>query len=956
MALVCTAAGQTPQARRSEPRTSPPRERAKADGVKAQKIYESALEAEQEEHWAAAFALYSEALNYAPENAEYRARQERARFRVAQGCVDRAEVEAVLGRMEEAREQLRAALAIDPENKVARERLLQLQPRASRETGQRSEYEAEAVRLRPQTGTRSFDFRGNTLGAYEELARQFGLVVTLDQDVATKQIRFRVADVDFETAADLLGQQTGTFIRPIDEKTFLALPDTPEKRRQYAQRILRTVELPASFTPEQLGELRQLARDIAGIPNPQVDTRTRQLVLRGEPRAVQLAMALIRELEQPRGEIVLEVQFLEVDRSRARRLGITPPSSARLITLSEADVREAQQSTEALLRVMQRVFGQVSGFGGLSSQEVAARLASGQVGAASLLPPLIAFGGGKTVFLAALPGAAADFAETMSTVRRARRILLRGTDGQPATFFVGDRFPISIATLTPAITGAQIIPGIQRTDFATGTAPVALATGDFNGDGRTDIATANSGANTISVLLNSGGGGFGAATDISVGNQPRAIVARDFNSDGLLDLAVANAGDNTATILLGDGAGNFSSTATLATGTTPVALASGNFDGDTVPDLAVVNSGDNTISIFLGTGNGNFNFRTSISTGLSPSSVASADFNGDGLPDLAVANEGDDSAVILLGTGNGLFTAGVPLTTGNRPTAIAAGEFNSDNKQDIAVTNHDGNSLSVFLGNGDGTFGTRNDFATGQRPTGLAVADFTGDGRPDLAVANSATDRISLLSGLGDGTFATTDFAANAAAFAVAPGDLNGDGRLDVAAANRDANNITVFLNTTTSIPTTEGTVAPYPAFQYEDLGVKVRATPWVHLNNEVTLKLEFEIRSLATEKFNEIPVISNRTVEQTVRLRENEPTILSGIVQQESALSAAGWPGLSAVPVAGRVASLKEREKRETELIIVVTPRRVRAIARQGRPIYAGRKDEGTPSATPQREPPEEQ
>ncbi len=956
LAATCfppTAGGQSSAAQQDQPRAGAAQTAPNAK--QAEKLYESAVQAEQEELWNTAYALYAEALQLMPGNTEYAARRERAKFRLVQQHMDRAELLAVQGQLEEARNELRLALTLDPKYRVAQARLSQLSARTAQETGRRSEYDAVEIQLKARPGKRTFDYRGNTLGAYEEVARQFGLTMSFDQDVSGKPVRFRIANVDFETAVRLLQQQTGTFIRAIDEKAFLVLPDSPDKRRQYEPRITRTIELAAATSPEEMTEIRQMAREIAGIANPQLNPGTRQMVLRGERQSVALAMELIRELEQARGEMMLEVAFLEVDRTRSQALGVTPPTSGQVFTLSPADVREAQQSTEALLRVIQRVFG-TSGFGNLSQAELAARLASGQVGAASLLPPLIAFGGGKTIFLATLPGAAADFAETFSLVRRARRVLLRAEDGQQATFFVGDRFPISFSVLTPGVTGTQIIPGIKKTDFATDLGPVSVATGDFDGDGKADLATANSGSNTVSILLNTGSGDFGAKTDIVVGSQPRAVLTRDFDGDGKLDLAVAvaNSTSNTVEILLGTGTGSFNPTFTLIAGATPVALASADFNGDSVLDLAVVNSGDSSVRIFLGTGTGSFTFSTSLTTGVAPSGIAVTDFNGNNLPDLAVTNASDDTVTIFPGLGNGLFNTGVTLLTGTDPAGVVTGDLDSNGKTDMVVVNRGSNSVSVFLGSGDGTFASRTDFQTGAQPAALVAFDVTGDNRLDLAVANAGANTISILAGLGNGQFVSSDFTSPAAPFALAPADFDTDGRLDLVAANRDANSVTVFLNTSTVLPVSASSQTAYPAVQFEDLGVKVRATPRLHGNGEVTLQLQFELRSFAPERFNSIPVITNRTVEQTVRLRENEPAVLAGILQQDVERSASGWPGAVSVPGAGQAASKRQGLRRETELIIVITPRRIRLAPRKDRTIYAGGKDSGTPAGGAPERPPQ--
>ena len=117
----------------------------------------------------------------------------------------------------------------------------------------------------------------------------------------------------------------------------------------------------------------------------------------------------------------------------------------------------------------------------------------------------------------------------------------------------------------------------------------------------------------------------------------------DFNGDGKLDLAVVNNGSSTVSILLGDGTGNFTLASSPATGSSPVSVAVGDFNGDGKLDLAVANEGSNTVSILLGDGTGNFTLAASPATGLAPVSVAVGDFNGDGRLDLAVGNSGEHS-------------------------------------------------------------------------------------------------------------------------------------------------------------------------------------------------------------------------------------------------------------------------------------------------------------------------
>ena len=107
-------------------------------------------------------------------------------------------------------------------------------------------------------------------------------------------------------------------------------------------------------------------------------------------------------------------------------------------------------------------------------------------------------------------------------------------------------------------------------DFPTGTNPRSVAIGDVNGDGQPDLAVANGGSNTVSVLLGNGTGGFGAKTDFPTGTAPYSVAIGDLSGDGKPDLAVANSSDHTVSVLLGDGTGGFGAKTDFATGDGPI--------------------------------------------------------------------------------------------------------------------------------------------------------------------------------------------------------------------------------------------------------------------------------------------------------------------------------------------------------------------------------------------------
>ncbi|HTX77155.1 MAG TPA: FG-GAP-like repeat-containing protein, partial [Terracidiphilus sp.] len=369
---------------------------------------------------------------------------------------------------------------------------------------------------------------------------------------------------------------------------------------------------------------------------------------------------------------------------------------------------------------------------------------------------------------------------------------------------------------------------------AVGSGPYGLAVGDFNGDGLADLAVSNNNDGTVTILLGNGDGTFTQATGspLKVGHGPVAVVTGDWNGDGNMDLAVANGSDGAVTILLGNGDGTFAEAANspVAAGKQPHSMVTEDFNGDGIADLAVANYGDGTVTILLGNGDGTFTQTAGgpVAAGMTPYSVAGGDFNGDGVADLAIANGSADTVTILLGKGDGTFTqaANSTVTPGFAPTFVAVGDFNQDGTADLAVVNNGNNAVTILLGNGDGTFTQAADspVKVGTSPYSLLVGDFNLDGIPDLAVANacgsgptcsasSYKGTVTVLEGNGDGTFTQAAGSPEPVAnwpVSIAGGDFNGDGIPDLAVTNYSSGTVSVLSTQLTETATaTASPVAP---------------------------------------------------------------------------------------------------------------------------------------------------
>jgi FG-GAP-like repeat/Bacterial Ig-like domain (group 3)/FG-GAP repeat len=344
--------------------------------------------------------------------------------------------------------------------------------------------------------------------------------------------------------------------------------------------------------------------------------------------------------------------------------------------------------------------------------------------------------------------------------------------------------------------------------FPAGTAPRALVSGDFDGDGKLDLAIANSTANSVTVLLGNGAGGFAAAagSPFAVGNAPQSLVTGDFNGDGKLDLAIVNFGDNTVTVMLGTGTGQFTAGpgSPIPVGTAPVFVASADFNGDNKADLIVANSGDNTLTVLFGDGAGFFTVAPAspIALAATPQSLALGDLNKDGNQDIVVVNSSARNVAILLGDGTGHFHAPAVATVavGSLPLAAAVADMNGDGNMDILVANSGDNTVSELLGDGTGAFtvATGSPFSVGSKPSSLAVVDFNGDGLADIITANATNNNVTLLLGTTSGGFTpatSSPFAVGTGPTSIAIGDFNGDGKPDAAVANLASANVTLLLN-----------------------------------------------------------------------------------------------------------------------------------------------------------------
>ncbi len=381
---------------------------------------------------------------------------------------------------------------------------------------------------------------------------------------------------------------------------------------------------------------------------------------------------------------------------------------------------------------------------------------------------------------------------------------MRGMNRNLATAFV-----LLISLGYPAKSGA--VDFASPASYPVGMSPSAVVVGDFNGDGKPDLAVANAGSANVSVLLGNGDGTFKDAVNSSAGPSPSALAVGDFNGEHKLDLIVISPG--VANILLGNGDGTFQQPVKVSAGLSPFSVAVADLNGDKKIDLIIGDQSDESLSVLLGNGDGTFQSTKTISLGSNGAigSIVIADFNGDTNPDVVATTTA--GAVILAGHGDGTFQAPTPVADSTSGGFLLTGDFDTDHKVDLALRAifsppsgcHEFcisiAGVVVYRGNGDGTFnpgvrvaGSLLRFVS----AGFVAADFNADNKLDLFIEISGFGNLLLGAGTG-GSFIGAppiDSGTRTHPTSIVAADFNGDSLPDLALTYSLANSVTVLLNT----------------------------------------------------------------------------------------------------------------------------------------------------------------
>jgi len=405
----------------------------------AKDAYAQGVRAERQGDFDAAYVCYKQAYTATPDDAKYLTAYMRMRFSAATQHSHNGQVLRNTGALAEAMAEFQRAVEIDSSSFIAqqelrrtadmirRQELRQSTPPAKAPLARLADEVAESVELQPlSTAAISLHITANSDAIYKTICKLAGINVVIDPEFRPQKLTVDLTDVTLREALDMVHLQSKTFWRPVLSNTIFVAADSPAKRKELEQNVMKTFYLRNITTPNELQEAANVVRQILDVSRVTLLQAQDALILRGTPDQMVLAEKLLADIDKPKSEVVIDIAVMEVSRDRLRNLGTTLPTSTSI--------------------------GVVPSGSGSSSSSGTSLKSLASMNTSNLLT-------------SAIPSATFTFLSTDSNTKILQNPQIRALNDEKATLKIGDRVPIATGSFQPGISGAGSISPLVSTQF-----------------------------------------------------------------------------------------------------------------------------------------------------------------------------------------------------------------------------------------------------------------------------------------------------------------------------------------------------------------------------------------------------------------------------------------------------------------------------------------------------------
>ena len=423
---------------------------------KAKDLYNKGQDAEARQQYEAAYDLYKQAYNLKPKELRYRASFERLRFQAAASIVHEGQKLRAEGKLDEAVAEFQKALAIDSSLFIAQQELTRTlkmiqdqrnpPPQAAGPPAglERRVREASGpVELAPISNipitVKMLSTKSDVV--YRTVGQLAGINVLFDPDYTPRVINVDLNGVTLEDALGITALESKTFWRPVTSNTIFVATDSPAKRKELEQSVLKTFYLTNLSQPTELQDVVNAIRAVLDVQRVQQLLSQNALVVRGTPDQIALAEKLVEDLDKARPEVIVDIAIMQVSKDRSRTLGLSPPTSAT-VTLQDNINNAALNTTNTTTGISTPTTG--TGTNGINLNTL------GNLNA--------------TNFQVVIPSANLSALMNTSDTKLIQNPQIRALDGQKASLKIGDKVPVATGSFQPGIGGVGINP-LVNTQF-----------------------------------------------------------------------------------------------------------------------------------------------------------------------------------------------------------------------------------------------------------------------------------------------------------------------------------------------------------------------------------------------------------------------------------------------------------------------------------------------------------